>query len=222
MKNLKKSVFNLRLILVLVSLIILASLVYALNFNDLIQSDFNNGIYNNTQYNSIGVILSGNNLTGTYTSRVFDAGSLALWNNMSTSSNIPFVDYLFAVDTVSDIWKSTNQSSSWLKVNDDYNNGNANGATDMTKNSSGALFILDTQDLWKSLDYGVTWTLANDDVNGAGDSNSGLVVEIDSNNYIYIIDGSEDVLKSTNQGASFTKVNSADLTEVMVQLKVWL
>jgi len=114
---------------------------------------------------------------------------------------------LYVVDAQASVWKSTDSGVSWTQTSSDYNGANGNTRTaDMAINSSGALFILDTQDLWQSINSGVTWTLANDDVNGAGDSNSGVFMTIDANNYIYIADGSEDIYKSTNSGSSFTQV----------------
>ena len=38
-------------------------------------SNFNEGTYSNTRYNGSAVVLSGSNLTGTYTSKIFDAGN---------------------------------------------------------------------------------------------------------------------------------------------------
>ena len=46
------------------------------------QSEFNLGIYNRTGYNGSAVVLSEDNLTGTYTSKVFDAGGEADWNKL--------------------------------------------------------------------------------------------------------------------------------------------
>lgn len=197
---------------VAVAILSLAILVTAANFQDLTQGDFNNGIYSNTSYNGVGVILNGTNTTGIFISKVFDAGSASVrWDNFSAVKNITFVDYLFAVDSAGSIWGSINQSVSWSKITDDYNGADSNtGTVYLVNNRSGSLFILHVQDLWKSDNLGVSWTLVNGDINGAPDTNAGVAMAIDSNGYIYIIDSSEDVLKSTNSGATFIKINSTD------------
>ncbi len=66
--------------------IILALVVFSSQFTDNTQSDFDSGTYNNTTYNGSAIVLSGNNISGTYTSQVFDAGS-ASWNNISWTNN---------------------------------------------------------------------------------------------------------------------------------------
>ncbi|MCK5321181.1 hypothetical protein KAJ38_01260 [Candidatus Pacearchaeota archaeon] len=52
------------------------------------QSVFDEGNYTNTEYNGSAVILIGENLSGTYVSKVFDASSEANWNNISWESQI--------------------------------------------------------------------------------------------------------------------------------------
>lgn len=55
---------------------------YAVFENDE-QSEFDLGIYDNVEWNGSALVLVGNNLTGIYTSTIFDAGSDATWNNLS-------------------------------------------------------------------------------------------------------------------------------------------
>jgi len=50
--------------------------------------DFDEGTYVNTFHNGTFVMLSANNLTGTYTSKIFDAGGIATWNNFSWISQL--------------------------------------------------------------------------------------------------------------------------------------
>ncbi|MFH0711833.1 MAG: hypothetical protein V1889_01875 [archaeon] len=114
-------------------------------------------------------------------------------------------DNLFVIDGTAKVYRSTDSGVSWMKVSDDYNGGVGNDVTDMFSNSFGVLFVLHNQDLWQSTDLGVSWVLVNDDFNG-GDLGSGIVIYIDSNDYIYIIDGSEDVYLSTDSGVSFTRL----------------
>ncbi len=194
------------LVFVILSVIFLVSTAFGLFFEDKTQSDFDQGTYSNTTYTASGVVLSGNNLTGTFTSRVFDATSLARWENFTFNSSLPFLDILLTVDAQSDVWESPNNGSNLSVIRDDYNKGDGNGATDLEKNST-HLFLLFNQKLWISGDKGLTWSKINDDYNGAEGQN-GDVLGIDSGNYIYIIEGDQDVWKSTNGGVSFTKLVS--------------
>jgi len=50
-------------------------------------TEFNQGTHTNTTYNGSDIILSPNNLTGTYTSQVFDATADASWNNLTWQGN---------------------------------------------------------------------------------------------------------------------------------------
>ena len=189
-------------LVILVSILFL-SIAYGAVFKDSTEGDFNNGTYLNTTYNGSSVVLVGNNLSGIYTSRVFDAGSLANWNNLSFSGGEPLVEIFYIVDGQADVWKSGDSGTTWSLVKDDYNGAAANGATYMSRNSTGSLFILDSQDLWVSNDQGSSWTKVNDDFNPS-DSNNGISMNVDNNDNIFIIDGSEDVFKSTDSGAIFS------------------
>lgn len=63
--------------------ITLALVVFGAQFIDDTQAEFDLGTYNNTVYNGSAIILSGANVSGTYTGRVFDAGGNAVWNNLT-------------------------------------------------------------------------------------------------------------------------------------------
>ncbi len=115
-------------------------------------------------------------------------------------------DYLYIIDNAADVWKSTDSGVTWAQVKDDYNGGNLNSVDDMFVDSSDNLYALHNQDLWKSTDSGATWNLINDDFNGGPDSQSGVVMYIDSNDYIYIADGGEDIYQSTDSGLNFNRV----------------
>ena len=54
-------------------------------FSDGEQADFDGGVYTNTVWNGSAVVLSGDNLSGSFESRVFDSGieAGASWNNLS-------------------------------------------------------------------------------------------------------------------------------------------
>ncbi len=171
-------------------------------------SSFNNGVYENTFYNGSGVVLAGENLSGSYVSEVFDAGADADWNNMSWVSGDSSVVELYVVDGNADVWESVNAGVDWSLVKDDYTGGDSNGATYMVSNSSGSLFVLFNQDVWRSDDFGVTWVKVCDDINPSA-TNDGQVMSIDSNGYIYVVDGADRVLKSENYGVDFVAVNES-------------
>ena len=188
----------------LLAIIIFGLIFVSANFNDLNQDDFNNGTYNNTIYNTNGVILSGNNLSGNYTSRIFDAGSVARWENLTASYSLPTKNYLYVADDNADVWNSIDMGVTWDLVKDDYTGAEANGAKASFFNSSKAYFIIYNQQVWASRDYGATWTKINDDYNGAEGQNPDAVA-IDKNNNLYIIEGGQDVWKSSDSGTTWTK-----------------
>ncbi|UZE94202.1 MAG: LamG domain-containing protein [Candidatus Pacearchaeota archaeon] len=64
-------------------LIILISLAYALQWQTSTQSDFDEGIYEDTYYNtSLGAVVLNSTTNGGYMSKVFDAGSDSRWGNI--------------------------------------------------------------------------------------------------------------------------------------------
>ncbi|MCK5449872.1 hypothetical protein KAI32_03325 [Candidatus Pacearchaeota archaeon] len=52
------------------------------------QSDFDEGIYSNTEWNGSAIVLVSENFSGTYSSKVFNASSEASWKNISWESEI--------------------------------------------------------------------------------------------------------------------------------------
>ncbi len=192
--------------LIFLAIVLSGIIVYALSFSDITQGDFNDGAYVNTSHNGTAVVLSGTNLTGTYTSSIFDATSIARWDNLSAYNITPSRINLFVGDVAADVWKSNDGGIIWNLIKDDYNNGVANGGVDLEKNST-HLFLLHNQDLWISGNFGVTWTKVNDDYNGAEGQN-GDVLGIDSSNRIFIIEGDQDVWDSSDGGVTFTKAIS--------------
>jgi len=85
MKKIKR--LNKKTLLIILIAFSIVSLVFALTFIDKLQSDFDLGIYNQTEYNSsvgsgaVQLNLSYNN--GTYTSQIFSTGSNVTLNNLS-------------------------------------------------------------------------------------------------------------------------------------------
>ncbi len=177
-------------------------------FQDISQGDFNNGTYVNTTHNGTGVALVGGNLSGIFTSRVFDATSNSLWKNISYSGNQSFKDILYAIDNQAAVWKSIDEGINWTQLTSDYTGpGEGNGITYLAYNLNGTLFAVYSQDVWTS-NNGINWTKVNDDFN-PGDASNEAAMAIDENNYMYIIDTSEDVYKSTDSGASFSLINGS-------------
>jgi len=173
-------------------------------------NDFDLGTYSNTEYNGSAVVLSGDNLTGTYTSQVFDAGNEAVWNNINYVDNEPNLEFLFSMDNSAGIWESIDQGVTLAQISVDYNPGIGNlGGMNIVSNSSGSLFVVNGKSLWASDDLGVNWRLVNDNINGDGDSNNAVAMAA-YESIIYVIDGSEDVLRSEDNGVSFAKVNDSD------------
>ena len=52
-------------------------------YNQEEQANFDEGIYENTEYDGTAIVLTHGNVSGTYVSKIFDAGSEAEWNNLS-------------------------------------------------------------------------------------------------------------------------------------------
>ena len=94
---------GLLLLAVGVFLTIIAFIAFSngLIFQDLTQANFSNGTFSSTEYNGSAVIISSGNIQGNFTSRIFDAGKLSVWNNLSWSKNLANTEYLFAVDAQS-------------------------------------------------------------------------------------------------------------------------
>ncbi|MBI2628819.1 hypothetical protein HYW74_01930 [Candidatus Pacearchaeota archaeon] len=188
-------------------IIFLVTFVYAANFSDISQSNFNNGTFLNSSYNGSAVVLSASNLSGTFTSRVFDAISISSWDNFSLSFSIPTKEYIYAVDAQSDVWNSTNSGVNWSLVKDDYNNGDGNGVTSSFFNKSGSYFIIFNQDVWRSENLGINWTKLTGDYNGAEGQNA-ISAALNGGNLMYIIEGDEDVWVSNNSGVNWSKTAS--------------
>ncbi len=171
------------------------------------QIGFNEGTYSNTGYSSGAVRLSAGQTSGTYTSKIFDASADSIWNNVSYSSLIPSVSFLYAVDVNSDVWNSTD-SINWFLAKDDFNGEIGNAADTGFFNSSGSLFVIANQKVWMSSDLGVIWTNINDNYNGAEGQNAFASVS-DKNDNLYIIEGGSDVWKSSDSGLTWSKTSAA-------------
>ena len=164
------------------------------------QSAFDEGVYSNTEYNGSGVVLSLGQVSGNYTSKVFDAGADSQWNNLSNISLIPKVNYLYGVDGGGGVYNSIDLGSTWNQKEDNY--GRTSDTIEMFSDNL-YLYILSTsnKEVWRSNNNGATWTVIN---NTFADS-SLEVGEVKSNGNIFIADGSGDVYLSTDFAVSFIK-----------------
>ncbi len=186
-------------ILVIISL---ASSTLAEIFEDNSEEDFSKGAYEKTFYEDAVKLIKGEN-TGTYTSRVFDAGSKASWQDLSWKSDSGSI--LVLVDVGEAIYKSTNQGVDWIVVDESFNNANTD-AVSLVSKSDGTLYIVDLgENIWKSTAFGYEWTKVNDDYNGEESSNA-VVMTLDSNK-LYIFEDDEDVWVSEDEGITWTKMN---------------
>jgi len=166
-------------------------------FSDSSQGDFDNGVYVNTTHNGTALVLYGSNLTGTYESRVFDAGDVALWNNLTWQGRESTLTFLFAVDGGGDVYSSIDLMN-WTTEAVDY--GRTSDTTDMFADSK-YLYILsnNNREVWRSIDGG-TWSVINDTF---ADS-AILLGEVDNSENLFVVDASGDVYESGDFGISWT------------------
>ncbi len=182
-------------------ILLFLSIVYGLTFEDLNQSNFNNGTYVNATYNGSAVILSANNLSGDFTSRIFDAAGPASWDNFSVSRSLSNLTKLFIVDGAGDVYSSSDAGGNWSQVNKSYGGGSA--TADMGYDLQDNLYIILNQNIYKSTDKGILWNIATSDF-GPGDPSNGFVIATSSNNSLFLADGNGDVWISTNGGINWT------------------
>jgi len=166
-------------------------------FQDDEQTEFDLGIYVNTSYNGSAIVLVGENLTGSYTSQVFDAGAEAVWNNISWSKYEPVLKSLFCVDGGGDVYKSSDGGVNWAVSKEDY--GRTSATSDMFSDSD-YLYILSTNgnEVWRSsnqTDFKKVYTGFN--------SKSPLVGDTDNNGNLYVAVSSGEVWKSNDSGLSW-------------------
>ncbi len=195
-----------RSLFLIFGIIFFIAIVYATSFSDTTQSNFNSGTYTNTSYNGTAVILNGSNLSGTFTSRIFDAVSVSSWDNLSWDGNLPNRTYLYAFDNVDSIHRSSDFGATWTRINSTYFARDIQG---VVSNTNG-LFVVALNggggaEIHRSTNSGVTWTL----MNNTGISSLPRGIASDLNNNLYVVATSDRIYKSTNSGATWTLVNSS-------------
>jgi hypothetical protein len=206
----EKRRFELVLLMWFSLVLLIVSFTFALEFRSSTITDFANGTYAQTVHNGSGIVLSGQNSTGNYTSQVFDSvSSVTQWHNMSVTFNTTQRVMLVLADAQSGVWHSNSSGVSWSQSISDYNGGDGNGAEDISTTANGTLVVLNDQDVWISTNFGVNWTKVNDDFNGVSIANSGLGLTLSSDDSIFIVDSGERVWFSANGGLNFTQVNAS-------------
>ena len=166
-------------------------------------TSFNNGTYSNTAFNGSSIILSGTNLSGNYTSRIFDAGILSDWKNITVSFSEPRANYLFAVDSSAGVFFSSNNGTSWSTRNSDY--GGGGGSTVDMFSEGDKLYILFSgtpKNVYRSDDFGLTWNSVAGNLGTPGLEYG----EGDSYGNLYILRTNGEVIKSTNFGVDWSTV----------------
>jgi len=177
-------------------LIMSSLLVYALTFI----TNFNEGTYINTKYNGSAVILVGDNLTGDYTSKIFDAGNISTWNNISWTADEPSIGSIYGVDNGGDVYYSDDFGVTWALKKEDY--GRTTDTMGMFSDSNSLyIFSATNKEIWKSIDNGASWNVVNNTF-----TTNGLKVGQASSNNLYVIDALGTVFKSTDSGTTWNNV----------------
>jgi len=163
------------------------------------QLDFDEGTHSNTEWNGSAIVLSSEQTSGTYTSKVFDAGAEASWNNISWQGEMPSVDLLFCVDGGGDIYKSSDGGISWVMTQEDFGR-TVDNVKDMFSNT-GYLYILSSagNEVWCSAN-GTGFSVIYNDFDGK----SPYVEDRDSNGDLYVATGPGGVWKSSDNGTTWT------------------
>lgn len=168
------------------------------------QSGFDEGAYSNTEWNGSAVVLSSGQTFGNYTSKVFDAGADATWNNLTEISVSPNLVSLFCVDGGGDIYKSTDDGVNWILSQEDF--GRTTATEDMFANSN-YLYILSSSgnEIWRSPD-GTNFAIVNDSFT----SSSPLVGDVDSSGNLYVATGPGEVWRSDDDGVTWNYLGDSN------------
>ncbi len=162
------------------------------------QSDFDEGAYSNTEWNGSAVVLSSGQTEGSYTSKIFDAGSDATWNSLNMAGGEPILKLLFGVDRGGGVFKSTDSGESWEELTDNY--GRTTYTNDMISDNIYLYILTGTpKEIWRSSN-GISWGVINDTFS----TYSLLLGGVDSQGYLYVANGPGELWKSTDSGVSWT------------------
>jgi len=166
-------------------------------------SDFDDGSYVNTTYNGSAVVLVDGNLSGVYTSQIFDAGNDASWNNISWGGSEPNAELLFAVDGGGDVYKSSDLGVTWVLSQEDF--GRTTDTQDMFSDSN-YLYIISAsnKEVWRSID-GAGFIVINNSF-----TTNGLRVGASNNSILFIATGSGVVYRSYDSGINWEEVGDVN------------
>ncbi len=181
----------------------LMSLIYAFAFSDTTQSNFNNGTYVNTTYNGSAVVLVGSNLSGTFTSRIFDSTtSSTRWDNLSSSKGLPTKDNLYSVDAQANVYSSQNLGVSWTFKSQYFSSFLAD-TQDIFSDTNNKLYIIKNsqREIYRSDDYGATWSLINNTF-----ANKDLYTGASYSTAIYVFGATGSGWKSNDFGVTWTSL----------------
>ncbi len=162
------------------------------------EAGFDEGSYSNTEWNGSDVALISGQTSGTYTSKVFDAGADAIWNSVVESSITPSVNFLYGVDGGGDVYKTVDFAT-WTQTVEGY--GGGSGTQGMFSDTE-YLYILagDAKKVWRSEDFGITWEDVNDAI--GKELKEG---ESDLNYKLYVIAGDGTVYQSVDYGVTWNE-----------------
>jgi photosystem II stability/assembly factor-like uncharacterized protein len=170
------------------------------------EGDFVNGTYNNTEWNGSAVVLSSGQVTGTYTSKVFDCGSSvgASWNNLSYIAFTPQIEFLYGVDGSGSVYSSSDSGVTWTEKTSDYGRGSV--TSDMCSDNSAVYIMTGTyHEFYKSTDA-VSWDMINDSFSSRGLEKGGS----NSLGEIFVTEGVAIVYKSSDSGQNWQEQGDAN------------
>lgn len=191
-----------RLVLIVVFLIFFLILIKYIEltgfsiYNQTDQSEFDLGMYVNTSYNGSAVVLVGGNLSGSYMSKVFDAGEDVTWSSLDYVLSAPTVSFLYGVDGGGDVYRSVD-GLNWNLTKTNF--GRTSDTIEMFSDAA-YFYILSNsnKEVWRSSD-GVSWVVINHSF-----ANSGVLTgEADESNNLVVVDASGDVYSSDDLGMSW-------------------
>ena len=195
-----------RLVILLFGIIFLVlTLTYAATFSDSSQTDFNSGAYNATFYNTSGFVqLSNGNLTGNYTSRIFDSSSVSRWDNLSSNKNVPSADTIYSVDAQAKTYYSLDNGTNWILKNSSYIGVTPGDTQDIFVDAVGSLYIIKSgaRRIFRSDDKGFSWNMINSTF-----ANKDLFTGTADMNNIYVFAGTGEgavYFTSSDRGVSWS------------------
>lgn len=163
------------------------------------ESDFSGGTYMNTVWNGSSIVLSGENLSGSYVSEVIDAGAPSTWNNLSWKGGLQTLESLFGVDGAGDVYESTNLGADWTQKVDNY--GRTTATMDLFSDND-YLYILSSNgnEVWRSSNGGGSFVRIYSGFSGS----TPFYGKADSGGNLYVVTSPGEFWTSNDDGLSWT------------------